>query len=314
VVDKDGGETIPDGATHQGSHDGGIYASRDAAHDATLLPDRRADLRDAVVDEGSRVPVRGAAAHVHAKVTHDLAAARRVHDFRVELQPIEAPGNVHHGSNRRVFRMSEHGKAGRERLNAIAMAHPDLEHARKVAEERILGAIHRYRSRAILAAAARGDTSTQPLRKQLHPVADAEHRQRARQDVLWQCRGTRVVHAARPSRKDKPPWVQRRDSLGRGIPGQQLGIDVALAHATHDELAVLRAIVKYDDRLAVFGYGGTPHGLLGARRQARCMPQPTTYCTVPAGWRQAASQPCAGLSGRPGQVPVCALQIGHLLG
>jgi len=145
--------------------------------------------------------------------------------------------------------MSEHGKAGRERLNAIAMAHPDLEHARKVAEERILGAIHRYRSRAILAAAARGDTSTQPLRKQLHPVADAEHRHAQLEDFPPEPRRALVVDAVRPAGQYDPPERFVRPAGNRRRVVQNFAVYAGLAHAPADQLVVLAAEIQDHDLL-----------------------------------------------------------------
>ena len=74
-----------DGLVQQRRRDAGIHAAAQA-EDHLLLADLRADGLDRLVDVVAHRPVLAAAADAVDEVGEDLAPARRVDHFRVELQ------------------------------------------------------------------------------------------------------------------------------------------------------------------------------------------------------------------------------------
>ena len=85
VVDENAGELVANGFVQQRRRHAGIHAAAQA-EDHLLLADLRADLLDRLVDVVVHRPVLAAAANVVDEVGDDFPAARRVHDFRMELQ------------------------------------------------------------------------------------------------------------------------------------------------------------------------------------------------------------------------------------
>ena len=53
-------------------------------------------------------------------------AVRRVHDLGMELHAVDAPGVVGDRGERRGVRGRDHAKAGRQRDDLVAVAHPHL--------------------------------------------------------------------------------------------------------------------------------------------------------------------------------------------
>ena len=71
-----------------------------------------------------------APADVPHETLQQLRALLRVRDFRMELHAVEAPLLVAHRGERRVIRERRGDEAFRQRLDAVAVAHPHIEHAR----------------------------------------------------------------------------------------------------------------------------------------------------------------------------------------
>ncbi len=102
----------------------------------------------------------------------------------------------------------------------------------------------------VLASLCGGYPPAQVVSQELHPVADAQHRQLALQHVSGQLGGIRFVHTAWPAAEDKTARVDGQHLFCRGIVAKELAIDLGLAHAPGDELAVLRPKIEDGQRLA----------------------------------------------------------------
>ena len=70
------------------------------------------------------------------------------------------------------------------------------------------------------------------------PEASTNARQRRR---------ARLVDAGRPAGQDVALRVERGEALRRRVPGDQLAVDVQLAHPPRDQLGGLRAVVEDGD-------------------------------------------------------------------
>ena len=103
----------------------------------------------------------------------------------------------------------------------------------------------------------------------LHSVADAEHRNSGLVDELGGQRRLGVGDGLWPARQDDPAGLERADLGLARIPGKDLAINADLAHATCDQLRVLRAEVENQDAVGVDVRGGGCDGLqqLGGHSQ-----------------------------------------------
>ncbi len=113
--------------------DGGIDAAADEEED--VAPG--GDLADVIFERtqlAGGVPVLGAAANVEQEVRKDGFAARRVRDFGMELDPVQAPRSRTHGRDGASGGGGQHLETVRRLDHQIAVAHPDLLAAGDAAE------------------------------------------------------------------------------------------------------------------------------------------------------------------------------------
>ncbi|MEA2265100.1 MAG: hypothetical protein QOE27_683 [Solirubrobacteraceae bacterium] len=92
--------------------------------------------------------------------------------------------------------------------------------------------------------------------EELHPVADAEHRDPELEELPVEGRGSGRVDRRRPAGEDQAPGSPAGDLGGPDVVGQELGEHPALAHPAGDQLRVLPAVVEHDD----LGCGDRPPG------------------------------------------------------
>ena len=128
VVDEDAGELVADRLVDQHRRHRGIDAAGQPADDAAVADLRRGCARSRSSGRrpwSSRRPARDL---VH-EVGEQLAAARRVHDLRVELHAVEPARLVGDRRERRALETATTRKPGGSRVDAVAVAHPDLSRA-----------------------------------------------------------------------------------------------------------------------------------------------------------------------------------------
>ena len=80
---------------------------------------------------------------------------------------------------------------------------------------------------------------------QLHPVADAQHRDAELEQGRVQVRRAIRVDRSRPAREDQALRLALGHRLDAGVVGQQLGEHAQLAHPPGDQLGVLAAVVEH---------------------------------------------------------------------
>ena len=171
---------------------------------------------------------------------------RRVHDLGVELDAVQAALRV---GDRGIGRRAGAGRrleAGRQPLDRIAVAHPDRLLGLQTGEESIaLG--HRDDGRPELLAAEGHDLAAERLGHQVQAIADAQDRHAAGPERRVGMGRARFVDAGRSAGENDRRRLAGGDLTPRGVEGQQLRVDVQLADAAGDELAVLAAEVEDDD-------------------------------------------------------------------
>ena len=124
-VDKDAGQLVADRFVQQRRRNRGIDPTGEAAYDFGLA-DLPPDPVDRLAAEQRHRPVTPAAGHSVGEIAQQLGALRRVHDLGMEQHAVKPAAVV---GNRRVgrrFAGRHRAKAGRQHIDAVAMAHPYL--------------------------------------------------------------------------------------------------------------------------------------------------------------------------------------------
>ena len=156
------------------------------------------------------------------EVREQLAAALRVGHLGVELQAPDrarSRGGRRRRASSRWCRAPRSPAAGRSTRSPWLIQTTRSGPAGKSREERGL-ALELEQGAAVLAVLRLLDHAAQPVREQLHAVADAEHRQAELEDARVEIRGARVEHARGPAREhDARRGRRRARPRGRASPG-----------------------------------------------------------------------------------------------
>lgn len=162
---------------------------------------------------------------------------------------------------RRVVSPGDGVKAARHLREFVAVRIPDIDNLANASEERTA-----FRDLKLAAAvfALRGvfDLAAELMRHELHTVANAEDWQPEIEDRWIGMRRLFSINAGGAAAEDQALRMHRRDFFRGRIEGDDLRINLALAHATRDDLRVLRAEVENDDP----GNGGLGH--VNSRRES----------------------------------------------
>ena len=250
VVDEDAGELRAEGLVQQRGGDRGVHPAGEAEDDV-LATDLRLDVRDGLRDERGHGPGAGAAADAAAEIAEDRGALLGVHDLGMELDAVEAARRDGDRGMLRVVRLGHALRAGRQRRDLVAVAHPHLQRRLHAREERTLRS-HAQLCAPVLPRTAAHDLAPQRLHGDLHAVADPEDRDAEIEDRGVDRRGALLVDAGGAAGEDDAARFFRQDLRGGDVEGNDLAVDVALANAPRDELAILGAEVEDEDG---FGHG-----------------------------------------------------------
>src|SRR5690606_27038623 len=93
------------------------------------------------------------------------------------------------------------------------------------------------------------DLAAEQVRRELHAVADPEDRNAELEDAAVDLGSPLLVHARGPAGQDDGARGLRADILERRRARMDLAVDLALAHASRDELRRLRAEVEDEDEV-----------------------------------------------------------------
>jgi osmoprotectant transport system substrate-binding protein len=110
----------------QGGGDAGIHPAGEAADDPLIAPNPLSDRLHSLSDEVPHFPGSLAAADVVEEVAQNLPAAGGMRDLGVELDAVQGPAAVPDGGDRAVGRPGQGNEIVRQRLDHIAVAHPNL--------------------------------------------------------------------------------------------------------------------------------------------------------------------------------------------
>ena len=242
VVDEDAGHLLADGTGAKGGHHGGVHATGEGQNDA-VVADLLAELVGHGLHEVVHAPVLLKTADGEEEVGEDLLAVLGVLDLGVELGGVNLALGVLHGGHGADVGGGGDGKALRDLADGVAVAHPDgLLERRGVEEGGVVVALDG--GRAVLADLGVGDLAAQRDGCDLVAVAEAEHGHAQLEDGRVDARSVLGVDRGGAAGEDKRRRGHLAQLIGRDVTRDDLRVDVEVAHATRDQLAILGAKVQ----------------------------------------------------------------------
>jgi hypothetical protein len=219
VVDEDAVQPRADRLVDQDRRHRRVDAARQTEHDFAVLAHLCLDRLDDLVDDRTRRPIALEPGEFEEEVAQHHLAIERMRDLRVELDQLHlalvAPRRRVGAGRRRAGDF----EASRQRLDNIAMAHPDARLSAEPGEERPRRIAQLELRVAIFAAARirrRHDLAAEQMADELHAVADAEHGDVAFEERRVDRRRPLLVDRARPAAEDHGAIVPRVQ-LGHGL-------------------------------------------------------------------------------------------------
>ena len=264
MIDEHARELVADCAVDEQRRDRRVDAAREAA-DHRAVADLGADALDLLGDDRLRAPRALTAADVLEEGGQDLLAVGGVDDLGVELDPVAVAVDVLERRHRRGGRRRQRAGALGRRVHGVAVRHPTAL-LRGGAGQQPPRVGHRELRAPELADLGALYPAAQLECEELHPVADAEHRDPEIEEPRiqpWRLVGVYRGGAARQDQALGPP---PRDLLDRHVVREQLGEHAGLAHPPRDQLRVLPPVVEHHD---LVGGGGAFGCGEGARRGGR---------------------------------------------
>ena len=204
VVDEHAGELLADRLVDQRRRHRGIDAAGQA-EDHLFLADLLFYFADGFGNVIRHVPVAAAAADLAHEAVQQPGALPGMRDFGMELHRVEAARLVGHAGDRAGLGRGHQLEARRHRDHLVAVAHPDLEHARRRSgrgSPRCRRAASYARARALRRSRTRAPCPPRPCRPAAAP---------------WSACRSRCRAPARPVSKTALGALQRRFFVGRGM-------------------------------------------------------------------------------------------------
>ena len=183
-------------------------------------------------------PVGLDARHLKQEVAQHALAVHAVVHFGVELHGVDFAGLVGHGCHVEGGGFAGYGKARRGHKNLVAVAHPHAAGALNAFPQGAGRGKGKVRG-AVFTRERLGKLAAQILGKQLHAVADAEHRHAKIKKTGVEHWGIGFTHAGGAARKDDGRRLHGRHLRGGGDAGMYFGVNPGFAHAARDKLGNL---------------------------------------------------------------------------
>ena len=246
VVNEHAGHLLADGAGAKGGDHGGVHTAGKRQDDA-VLTDLLAELGGHGLDEVVHRPVLFELADVEEEVGEDLLAEFGVLNLGVELRGVDALLGVLHRGHRAYVGRCHHGEALGHVAHGVEVAHPHGLLGRGALEKR--AALNVKRRGAVFAHLGVEHGTAERHRRDLMPIAKAEHRHAQLVDRRVDARGVFGVHARRASRQDDGGRRHLAYLLGGDVARHDLRVHMKVAHAAGNQLPVLRPEVEHEDFL-----------------------------------------------------------------
>ena len=164
----------------------------------------------------------------------------------MQVQAEDIAFDVAHGGIGAGDGLGQAYEAGWQRLDLVAMTHPDVEFRGKPREKR--RRLHHIDvGMAVFAGVAGLDGAIQRAGGELHAVADAEYRHAQREDGGVAERRAFFEDARRSAGEDDAGRFAAAQRFGGGVETQQFRVDVLFADASGNELTILRTEIEDGD-------------------------------------------------------------------
>ena len=243
VVDEHAGHLASNRTGAEGRHHGGIHAAGER-QDHAVLAHGRTELVRHGLDQVVHGPRCLEAADVEQEVLEQLLAVLGVLDLGMELCGVDATLGVLHSGDRAHGGAGRHGKTLGHARDGIAVAHPHGLLERGGVEQRAL-AVSLDGGGAVLADLGVAHLAAERNGGHLVAVAKSQDGQTEVVDGRINRRGILGVHGRGAAGKNQRGGRHLTHLVGRDVARDNLRIHMQVAHATGDELRILRAKVEY---------------------------------------------------------------------
>ena len=161
----------------------------------------------------------------------------------MKLDAVDPPLLVGHGGHGTVVRAGDRFKAFGAGRDLPGMAHP-AEGRGFHSREHGGGFLHLYYNAAVFPFLCLFDPAAQQMGRELHAVADAEHRNTQSVKLRVDNRRVFIMDGGGTAGKDDADGLLFPDFLHRDAPGDHFRIDVAFPDTAGDQLGILAAEIK----------------------------------------------------------------------
>src|SRR5690606_20958528 len=181
LINNSAGKLVADSAMQQGRRDGRIDTAGQA-EDHFLVTHLFTNLLDGVLDNVVRGPQLFAAADIAHETLQQTTTLQGMSHFRMELHAVEMLFVVAHAGNRAGIRHCRGDKTGRQRADAITVAHPHIKELMTGflmsdnAVEQAIGFAFLHARKTELVLLAIDDLAAELFGHGLHAVANTQHR------------------------------------------------------------------------------------------------------------------------------------------
>ena len=245
------------GLRQEGGGNGAVHPAAEGQEDLSV-PDLLPEAADGGVFVVLHGPVALRAADLIEEVPEHGRAVLRVIDLRVELDAVEVPGLVGDGGAGAGGAVGREGKALRNLLHIVAVAHPGGAFGGEVLEELTAGVEKRLGFAVFPGGIALGrdDAAPQVVGQELTAVADAQDGHAQAEELRVRVGGGGVIDAVGPAGEDDADGRQGFQVLDGGRIGLHFAVNALLPDPAGDELVVLASEIQDDDGLV--GHKDTP--------------------------------------------------------
>ena len=146
--------------------------------------------------------------------------------------------------------MCSTGKSLGQSVDIVSVAHPGDPFSGQASEEHTFGVVGGM-CFAVLAGIRTGNMPTQCMSHEVNTVADSEHRYASLEERRVDLRGVFGIDTVWPTGKDNADRLFRKNFRKWGLVWQNLAVNRAFPHAARDQLVILPAKIKDDNRLMV---------------------------------------------------------------
>ena len=230
MVNKHTGQLIANGTVNKSCDNRRVNAAGKRQNNAAIA-NLLANLLYLLLNDVVHGPRLFKAADIEQEVRKHLGTALGVVNLWMELRRIQVLSSVFHGCNRANVGRSGNGKAFWNLRHSIAVAHPNgllLSGTVKNAALPRAGQM----GWAILALLGMSNGATQSNRHNLLSIAETKDRKAKLQNLwvnLWRILR---INRSRAAGQNERRWIKLTKLICGNITGNNLGVDVKIAHAT----------------------------------------------------------------------------------